>query len=91
LLLDEPAAGMSHRERGRLVRVLRGLADRGHGVLLVEHDMTLVGRVADRVTVLVAGRAVATGTPAAIRRDPVVRRAYLGEVDPSPSEEQQRA
>ena len=79
LLLDEPAAGMATRERGELVGVLRGLAASGITVLLVEHDMALVGRAADRVTVLDAGRVVAVGTPAEVRADPAVRRAYLGE------------
>lgn len=85
LLLDEPAAGMSRGEREQLVDILRGLASAGHGVLLVEHDMTLVGRAADRVTVLAEGRVLASGTPEQIRDDPAVRRAYLGEVDRSPA------
>jgi ABC-type branched-subunit amino acid transport system ATPase component/ABC-type branched-subunit amino acid transport system permease subunit len=78
LLLDEPAAGMSAPQRRRLEGVLRALAERGRAVLLVEHDMALVGRVADRVTVLGAGRVLASGTPAAVRADPEVARAYLG-------------
>ena len=91
LLLDEPAAGMSAGQRGQLATSLRDLARAGHGVLLVEHDMGLIGRVADRVTVLDAGRVIATGTFAQIQRDPAVRRAYLGEVvdadaqEPAPS------
>ena len=80
LLLDEPAAGMSAPQRERLAKVLRALAARGHGVLLVEHDMVLVGRVADRVTVLAEGRVLATGDPEVVRRDPEVQRAYLGVV-----------
>lgn len=79
LLLDEPAAGMTHDERTRLVAVLRHLAGNGAAVLLVEHDMALVGRSADRVTVLDAGRVVATGTPAQVTADPAVQRAYLGQ------------
>ena len=78
LLLDEPAAGMSAQQRARLGDVLRALAKRGHGVLLVEHDMHLVGRVADRVTVIAEGRVLATGAPDVVRRDPAVARAYLG-------------
>jgi ABC-type branched-subunit amino acid transport system ATPase component/ABC-type branched-subunit amino acid transport system permease subunit len=78
VLVDEPAAGMSARQRDRLGLVLRRLADSGRGVLLVEHDMNLVGRVADRVTVLAEGKVLAAGTPAAIRSDPAVARAYLG-------------
>jgi branched-chain amino acid transport system permease protein len=78
LLLDEPAAGMTPDERGRLAVVLRRLAGNGAAVLLVEHDMRLVGQVADRVTVLDVGRVIATGTPDDVRADPAVRRAYLG-------------
>lgn len=78
LLLDEPAAGMAATERRRLAQVLRRLADDGYGVLFVEHDMALVGTVADRVTVLDAGRVIATGSFADIQQDPDVRAAYLG-------------
>jgi ABC-type branched-subunit amino acid transport system ATPase component/ABC-type branched-subunit amino acid transport system permease subunit len=80
LLLDEPAAGMAATDRRRLARVLRRLADDGYGVLFVEHDMALVGAVADRVTVLDAGRVIATGTFTEIQQNPAVRAAYLGEV-----------
>jgi branched-chain amino acid transport system ATP-binding protein len=69
---------MSAPERARLTAVLRRLAGNGLAVLLVEHDMRLVGEVADRVTVLDVGRVVAEGTPAQVREDPAVRRAYLG-------------
>jgi branched-chain amino acid transport system permease protein len=79
MLLDEPAAGMSEEQRRRLADVLRRLAESGRGVLLVEHDMRLVGRVADRVTVLAEGKVLATGSPDQIRADPAVRRAYLGD------------
>ncbi|MDT7550293.1 MAG: branched-chain amino acid transport system ATP-binding protein livM [Actinomycetota bacterium] len=79
LLLDEPAAGMTPDERGRLRHVLRRLAGNGHAVLLVEHDMRLVNAVADRVTVLDAGQVIARGRPDEIRADPAVRRAYLGQ------------
>jgi ABC-type branched-subunit amino acid transport system ATPase component len=79
LLLDEPAAGMTPDERGRLRHVLRRLAGNGHAVLLVEHDMRLVNAVADHVTVLDAGQVIATGRPDEIRADPAVRRAYLGQ------------
>jgi branched-chain amino acid transport system permease protein len=78
LLLDEPAAGMTPDERERLRGVLRALAGNGLAVLLVEHDMALVGAVADRVTVLAAGRVLSTGRPEAVRADPAVRSAYLG-------------
>ena len=79
LLLDEPAAGMSAVDRQRLAKSLRRLADEGRGVLFVEHDMALVGTVADRVTVLDAGRVIASGTFAEIQQDSAVRTAYLGE------------
>ena len=78
LLLDEPAAGMTADERTRLGAVLRRLAASGAAVLLVEHDVRLVGEVADRVTVLDAGRVLATGTAEEVRADPAVHRAYLG-------------
>ena len=78
VLVDEPAAGMSADQRRRLVTVLREVARSGRGVLLVEHDMHLVGRVADRVTVLAEGRVLARGTPEQVRADPAVTRAYLG-------------
>ncbi len=78
LLLDEPAAGLTSDERTRLATVLRRLAASGAAVLLVEHDLRLVGDVADRVTVLDAGRVLASGTPVEVRADPAVRRAYLG-------------
>ena len=87
LLVDEPAAGMSAGQRRRLATSLRALAEAGHGVLLVEHDMGLVGRVADRVTVLDAGRVIAAGTFAEIQREPAVRQAYLGEVVVSDAQE----
>ncbi len=78
LLLDEPMAGMGPDEANRMVALLDGL--KGHvAILLVEHDMDAVFALADRVTVLVSGREVATGPPDAIRADPVVREAYLGE------------
>lgn len=79
LLLDEPAAGMSADERVTLRHVLRRLAGNGHAVLLVEHDMRLVNDVADRVTVLDAGVVIAAGRPDAVRADPAVQRAYLGQ------------
>ena len=78
LLFDEPAAGMTAAERGVLRRVLRDLADGGAAVLIVEHDLRLVAAVADQVTVLDAGRVLATGEPASVRADPAVRQALLG-------------
>jgi ABC-type branched-subunit amino acid transport system ATPase component len=78
LLFDEPAAGMAAAERALLQDVLRGLAEGGATVLIVEHDLRLVAAVADRVTVLDAGRVLATGEAAVMHADPVVRQALLG-------------
>ncbi len=78
LLLDEPMAGTGREETDRLIEVLRGLKGR-YSMLLVEHDMSAVFALADRVSVLVYGAVVATGTPEEIRADPKVREAYLGE------------
>jgi branched-chain amino acid transport system ATP-binding protein len=80
LLLDEPMAGMSPEEAGRLSELLAGLKGRVT-ILLVEHDMDVVFSLSDRITVLIFGRAVITGTPAEIRASDEVRRAYLGESD----------
>lgn len=78
LLLDEPLAGMGAEEGERMVDLLQGL--RGETtLLLVEHDMAAVFRLADRISVLVSGRVVASGLPDAIRQDPEVQRAYLGD------------
>jgi branched-chain amino acid transport system ATP-binding protein len=80
LLLDEPMAGMGPQESGRMVEMIDGL--RGQiAVLLVEHDMDAVFRLADRISVLVYGRIIATGTPQEVRSNPEVVRAYLGEED----------
>jgi branched-chain amino acid transport system ATP-binding protein len=78
LLLDEPMAGMGPEESARMVSMLRELK-RELTILLIEHDMEAVFALADRITVLVYGRVIATGEPAAIRANPEVRTAYLGE------------
>jgi branched-chain amino acid transport system ATP-binding protein len=78
LLLDEPVAGMGFEESARMVALLRGLRGR-HTIVLVEHDMDAVFALADRISVVVYGRVIATGRPEAIRANPEVRRAYLGE------------
>lgn len=78
LLLDEPMAGAGRDETDRLVTTLMRLKGRV-AMLLVEHDMGAVFALADRVSVLVGGRIVASGAPEAIRADPAVRAAYLGE------------
>jgi ABC-type Mn2+/Zn2+ transport system ATPase subunit len=78
LLLDEPMAGMGAEESQDMVHLLRRLKARC-GMLLIEHDMDAVFALADRITVLVYGRAIASGTPEEIRANAEVRRAYLGE------------
>jgi branched-chain amino acid transport system ATP-binding protein len=78
VLLDEPMAGTGKQETERLTELLGGLKGK-LSMLLIEHDMATVFALADRITVLVEGAVAASGEPEAIRRDPVVRRAYLGE------------
>jgi branched-chain amino acid transport system ATP-binding protein len=78
VLLDEPMAGMGPEESLRMIALIERIRS-GVTVLLVEHDMDAVFRLADRITVLVNGRVIATGRPEAIRADPQVRRAYLGD------------
>src|SRR5260221_3813053 len=80
LLLDEPMAGMGVEESQGMIGFLRGLKGR-RAILLIEHDMDAVFQLADRITVLVYGRAIASGTPAEIRANAEVRQAYLGEGD----------
>jgi sulfate-transporting ATPase len=80
LLLDEPAAGLSATETAELATVVRRLAaEWGLGILVIEHDMSFVMSVCDRITVLDFGRQIATGTPAEVRANPAVVAAYLGE------------
>lgn len=78
LLLDEPMAGMGQAESRRMMEILKPLKGEV-SILLIEHDMDVVFALADVVTVLVKGRAVATGAPDDIRADVAVRRAYLGD------------
>jgi branched-chain amino acid transport system ATP-binding protein len=78
LLLDEPMAGMGPDESQRMIGLLSTLK-RKQTIVLVEHDMDAVFRLADRISVLVYGRIIATGAPAEIRANPEVRAAYLGE------------
>ncbi len=78
LLLDEPAAGLGRGDTERVAGLLRRIAEAGIAVVLVEHDMSLVMSVSDRVVVLDAGARISEGTPAEVRNDPAVRKAYLG-------------
>ena len=78
ILLDEPMAGMSHEETDHTVALIREVTQ-GRTLMIVEHDMDVVFALADRISVLVYGQVIATGTPAAIRNDASVREAYLGE------------
>ena len=78
LLLDEPMAGMGAEESHRMVDILQSLKG-AQTILLIEHDMDAVFELADRITVLVYGRAIATGSADEIRANPEVRTAYLGE------------
>ncbi len=77
MLLDEPMAGMGPEESARMVETLKGLE--GITMLLVEHDMDAVFALADRISVMVYGRLIATGSPAEVRANEEVRQAYLGE------------
>jgi branched-chain amino acid transport system ATP-binding protein len=78
LLLDEPVAGMGLEESQRMVQFLAGLKGK-RTIILVEHDMDAVFTLADRISVLVYGRIIASGAPEEVRGNPEVRRAYLGE------------
>jgi branched-chain amino acid transport system ATP-binding protein len=78
VLLDEPMAGMGPQESSRMIALIEKIRAQVT-VLLVEHDMDAVFRLANRISVLVSGRLIATGAPQAIRADPAVRKAYLGE------------
>ena len=78
ILLDEPTAGMSHAETERAVALIRRLTE-GRTLLIVEHDMSVVFGLADRISVLVYGQIIASGTPEEIRGNPKVREAYLGQ------------
>ncbi len=82
LLLDEPMAGMGPEESARMVKTVQELK-RELPILLIEHDMEAVFALADRITVLVYGRVIATGAPEAIRANEEVRSAYLGEQEAS--------
>ena len=78
LLLDEPMAGMGTEESQRMVALL-GSLKRRQTIILIEHDMDAVFRLADRISVLVYGRVIATGSPETVKMNEEVRKAYLGE------------
>jgi branched-chain amino acid transport system ATP-binding protein len=81
LLLDEPFAGMNIEETEAAVKMVRGIRDRGVTVVLVEHDMSAVMRISDRIVVLNFGTKIAEGTPSEIQRNEAVIAAYLGQTD----------
>ena len=94
VLLDEPAAGLDEQESAGLAGLLRMLADRwGLGILLVEHDVSLVMRVSDRIAALDFGQLLCVGEPEQVRRDPRVISAYLGATAdaPSPGQDPEKA
>jgi branched-chain amino acid transport system permease protein len=80
LLLDEPAAGLNPTEKQELVELLRRLKGHGLTIFLIDHDMAMVERIADHITVLNFGKRIAEGTPRDVLRHPAVIAAYLGEV-----------
>jgi branched-chain amino acid transport system ATP-binding protein len=79
LLLDEPAAGLAREDKAALGELLGRIAARGHAVVLVEHDMSLVMGVSDEVVVIDAGARIASGPPGEVQQNPAVKRAYLGD------------
>jgi len=81
LLLDEPCSGLDDSESEALGALLRGLAQEGRSILLVEHDTDLVLKICDHIYVLDFGEIIASGSPEVIRADPAVQAAYLGHLD----------
>jgi branched-chain amino acid transport system permease protein len=85
LFLDEPGAGLNHVEKDELVRLLKRLKGHGLTIFIIDHDMALVEKVADHITVLNFGKRIADGTPSEVLRHPDVIAAYLGEARPTVS------
>ena len=85
LLLDEPAAGLNSTEKLALHDLLKRIAAKGLTILIIDHDMTLVSEVAERITVLNFGRRIANGVAADVLREPEVIEAYLGSEPDAPA------
>ena len=78
ILLDEPAAGLNPSERAELVKVIEKSHDEGYSFFLIEHNMDVVMKISDYITVLSFGKEIAQGKPEEIQKNPEVIRAYLG-------------